>query len=79
MKMTVKCKLCGTPGATLDITGQDCLGCGRVEMIDVRRYMMYQHTRVDFFTATRKYESSRSELSFGTWILRRNFELIAKP
>jgi hypothetical protein len=74
-----KCKLCGTPGARIDETGQDCPGCGRVEMIDVRRYLMFTHTKVDFDTATRKFETSRSELSFGTWILRRNFELAAKP
>ena len=48
-------------------------------MKDVKAYLRFEHTRVDFFTATRKYESSRSDLSFGTWILRRNFELVAKP
>ena len=74
-----KCKLCGTPGAKLDEKGQDCPGCGRVEMQDVRRYLVTEHTKIDFFTATRKYETSRSDLSFGTWILRRNFELEAKP
>jgi uncharacterized Zn finger protein (UPF0148 family) len=79
-KMIVKkCRLCGTPGATIDATGQDCPGCGRVEMAEVNRYLMFAHTRVDFSTATRKYETSRSNLSFGTWILKRNFELIAKP
>lgn len=75
----VKCKLCGTPGAKPDITGQDCPGCGRVEMIDVRRYLMHEHTKVDFFTATLKYKTSRSNLSFGAWMLKRNFELAAKP
>ena len=74
-----KCRICGTPGAKFDKTGQDCPGCGRVEIRDVVLYLRHEHTQVDFFTATRKYESSRSDLSFGTWILRRNFELIAKP
>ena len=74
-----KCRLCGTPGAKIDETGQDCPGCGRVEMRDVNRYLMFQHTKIDFFAATRKYETSRSDLSFGTWILKRNFELAARP
>jgi hypothetical protein len=75
----MKCRLCGTPGVKIDITGQDCLGCGRVEMADVKRYLMFQHTKMDFFIATLRYETSRSTLSFGAWILKRNLELQAKP
>jgi hypothetical protein len=74
-----KCRLCGTPGAKIDETGQDCPGCGRVEMRDVNLYLLYEHTKVDFDTATRKYKSSQSLLPFGKWILKRNFELRAKP
>lgn len=74
-----QCRLCGTPGVKIDAGGQDCPGCGRTELRDVCVYLRHEHTRIDFFTATRKYETSRSKLPFGTWLVKRNFELIAKP
>jgi hypothetical protein len=75
-----KCPICYTPGVQISADGhQVCLGCGVTPLRELVLWLRRERKRIDFYRVTEKYRVSRSALSFGSWIVARNFRLEARP
>jgi hypothetical protein len=75
------CPLCGTPEAIYDGLGRfRCDGCqANVKIERLVQYLQNVKKPIDFAKATIQFESIRPVMSFGEWLMQRNFELVGKP
>ena len=74
------CPICATPGAEFRGHQFVCGGCNLdVHLRRVVAYLKKRRTLIAFDNATRRYEFSRSVISFGEWMMQEGLELTAKP
>jgi predicted metal-binding protein len=73
--------VCATPGSIITDAKFKCGGCNanvRIERL-VEYLQSAKKAHIFFDTATMLYERARPVLSFGNWMIKRRYELAAKP
>jgi uncharacterized Zn finger protein (UPF0148 family) len=74
------CPLCGTPEARYVDGRFHCDGCqANVKIERLVQYLQKVKKSIDFAKATIQFESIRPVMSFGEWLIQRNYELVGKP
>jgi len=74
------CPVCATPQSTILGQAFHCSGCGlHVPLKFITAYIKRDKQVIPFDRATSMYETLKSTVPFGEWLMRENYELAAKP